>query len=183
MPQTTEARGWIMAWKHLRSFEVWVPNTSAARVTNTVWWFLHDLCPIDTLLKPDPGIAYPPTKERPCPKEDGSDLFGRAFFEPDLGVCLITGQGPIVRRPLLTRAEVRRSNAANDPTIATGSHHTLIYKQICTGEEHYSSLAEILHWIASGPLLRPPTPPDTVTAPGAPVTTPEYVPATLRYVP
>jgi hypothetical protein len=30
---------------HLRSFEVWVPSTSAARITNTVWWFLHDVSP------------------------------------------------------------------------------------------------------------------------------------------
>jgi hypothetical protein len=30
------------AMNHLRSFEVWVPNTSAARITNTVWWFLDE---------------------------------------------------------------------------------------------------------------------------------------------
>jgi hypothetical protein len=47
------------ALDHLRAFEVWVPNTSAARITNTVWWFLKDLEPDTTLLLADTSIAYP----------------------------------------------------------------------------------------------------------------------------
>jgi hypothetical protein len=95
------------ACEHLRSFEVWVPHTSAPRVTNTVWWFLSDMSPDDTLISPRPDLAYPPTKSRPHPQANGSDLIGRAFFEPDLGVCLITGQGPVTQKQMSTRAEMR----------------------------------------------------------------------------
>jgi hypothetical protein len=62
------------ALNQLRAFEVWVPNTSAARITNTVWWFLKDLEPAATLLQEDTAIAYPPTKSRPNPRDNGSDL-------------------------------------------------------------------------------------------------------------
>ena len=47
------------AMEHLRSFDVWVPNTSAPRITNTVWWFLHDLTPDDALLSADTNLMYP----------------------------------------------------------------------------------------------------------------------------
>ena len=43
---------------HLRAFEVWVPNTSAPRITNTVWWFMHDVRPDTALLGIDPSHAY-----------------------------------------------------------------------------------------------------------------------------
>jgi hypothetical protein len=45
---------------HHRAFEV--PNTSASRITNTVWWFLHDVHPDHSLLYAPCGLAYPPTK-------------------------------------------------------------------------------------------------------------------------
>jgi hypothetical protein len=57
---------------HLRSFEVWVPNTSAARITNTVWWFLDEK-PDSILLRPE---AYPPSRSRPNPRDDGTDMVG-----------------------------------------------------------------------------------------------------------
>jgi hypothetical protein len=70
------------AENHLRAFEVWVPNTSAPRVTNTVWRFLHDDIAADTpLLNPESHLAYPPSKARPEPRDNGSDLIGRTFFE------------------------------------------------------------------------------------------------------
>jgi hypothetical protein len=139
--------------------------------------------PDDTLISPRSELAYPPTKSRPYPQANGSDLIGRAFFEPDLGVCLITRQGPVAQKQMFTRAEMRRTTLGSDPAIALGSHHTLAYKQIDTGEEHFSSLAEILHWIDTGPLLQPPKDQTPVNTIDAPVTTPVYVPASLQYVP
>jgi hypothetical protein len=80
------------AEQHLRSFDVWMPNTSAPRVTNTVWWFLHDkLTANDGLLLPDNDLAYPPSKARPYPRDNGTNLIGRAFLELDMGVCIVTG--------------------------------------------------------------------------------------------
>ncbi len=172
------------AIEHLRSFEVWVPNTSAPRITNTVWWFLHDLAPDDALLSADTNLMYPPSKARPFPMDDGSDLIGRAFLEPELGICLLTGQGPVTYKQMSTRAVARRNNSTNDPLIVTGSHYTLTYKQIDTGEVNFSSLTEILFWIESGPLLQPPESHQPITnATNAPVTTPPCVPASLQYIP
>ncbi len=66
---------------HLRAFEVWVPNTSAPRITNTVWWFLHDgILPDASLLDSDTRLAYPPSKALPDPRDNGSDLIGRDCF-------------------------------------------------------------------------------------------------------
>ena len=174
------------ATDHFRSFHVWVPNASAPRVTNTIWWFLNDdLVPDTTLLTPDVNLAYPPTKARPQPRDNGADLIGRAFFEPELGICLITGLGPVSNKRMSTRARKRSNQSDNVPLIAPGSHNTLLYKQIGQTEEHYSSLSEILFWIEHGPLLQPPqfplhAPTNHTTAP---ITTPSYVPATLQDVP
>jgi hypothetical protein len=168
---------------HLRAFEVWVPNTSAPRITNTVWWFLHDNVAADApLLDPEARLAYPPSKDRPTPRDNGSDLIGRAFFEPELGVCIITGLGPVVHNQMSSRGRRQRHRAAGEPIIATGAHFTLMYKQTTTGEEHYSSLTEILNWIEIGPLLQPPVAPVPTNQTEAPITTPSFVPASVQYV-
>jgi hypothetical protein len=167
---------------HLRSFEVWVPNTSAARITNTVWWFLHDGEPDSSLLSMDMAHACPPSRDRPDPQPNGADLVGRAFFEPEIGVCLITGLGPVVRHKMATRVQLRRrDNQA--PLLCQGEHYTLTYTQTSTGEEHFSSLHEVLHWIQTGPALLPPEPQTPVNTTEAPITTPPFTPAMIQYVP
>jgi hypothetical protein len=168
---------------HFRAFEVWVPNTSASRISNTVWWFMHDVTPDPALLQMDLAHAYPPTRSRPDPKPNGADLIGRVFVEPEIGVCQITGLGPVTNHRLATRAQVKRQRNDGDPALPQGSHYTLTYQQTNTGEEHFSSLTEILHWMASGPLLQSPTALVPTNATAAPITTPAYVPATIQYVP
>ena len=111
------------ALDHLRSFEVWVPNTSAPRVTNTVWWFLANLEPDTTLTNPDLALAYPPTKARPHPRNDGTDLIGRTFCDPDLGACLIIGTGPVTHHRMPSRAAQSRQRESNAPPLPTGAHH------------------------------------------------------------
>jgi hypothetical protein len=157
---------------HLRSFEVWVPNTSAPQITNTVWWFLKDLQPDETLLQPNATTAYPPTLARPIPRDNGSDLIGRNFVEPELGICAITGTGPVVHKPLTTRAQMQQHRRSSHPSapIAPGAHYTLRYQQRTT--EHYSSVAEVFQWIALGPLLSPPPAEVGNQAARAPITTP-----------
>jgi hypothetical protein len=56
------------------------------RISGTVWWFRKRF-PTDESPLHDPAneIAYPPTKHRPNPAKDGSDLLGRVFPEPELG--------------------------------------------------------------------------------------------------
>jgi hypothetical protein len=58
-----------------------------------------------------------------------------------------------------------------------------ISRQTTTGEEHYSSLTEILYWIDTGPLLQPPHDPVSANQTNAPIITPLQVPATVQYVP
>ncbi len=113
--------------------------------------------PSQDLLQLDLTIAYPPTRDRPNPSDDGSDLLGRHFLEPELGVCCITGLGPILHKVISTRAERnQQSLPESEPTLPTGAHYTLFYRQKLTNAEHVSSITEILHWIKIGPILQPP---------------------------
>jgi hypothetical protein len=89
--------------------------------------------PSQDLLQLDPNIAYPPTRDRPNPSDDGSDLLGRHFLEPELGVCHITALGPILHKVISTRAERnQQSLPGSEPTIPTGAHYTLCYRQKLT---------------------------------------------------
>jgi hypothetical protein len=144
------------ALNHFRAFELWMPNTSAARITNTVWWFMHDVSPAASLLEMDPNHVYPPTRNRPDPEPNGADLIGRAFIEPEIGVCHITGLGPVTRHTMPTRAQKQRQRHDDEPAIQPGTNYTLTYTQENSDAEHFSSVAEILNWIASGPILQPP---------------------------
>jgi hypothetical protein len=168
---------------HFRAFEVWVPNTSAARITNTVWWFMHDVRPDTALLEADETHAYPPTKSRPDPQPNGADLIGRVFIEPEIGVCHITGLGPVTHHRMVSRAQAKRQRLDETCALPQGSHYTLTYVQQDSGEEHYSSLTEILDWIVSGPILQAPSTIAPTNATTAPITTPLNVPATIQYVP
>jgi hypothetical protein len=79
--------------------------------------------PSHDLLQLDSNIAYPPTRDRPNPSEDGFDLLGRHFLEPELGVCYITGLGPVLHKVISTRAERNQQNLPeSEPTIPTGAH-------------------------------------------------------------
>jgi hypothetical protein len=115
---------------HLRSFHVWVTHTSASRITNTVWWFLPDVAADSTLVQASGTLTYPPTKARPDPRDNGIDLVGRHFIEPELGVCVIIGPGPVIIKKLATRAQIRQQQKSNEPAIGSGSHFTLRYRHI-----------------------------------------------------
>jgi hypothetical protein len=110
-------------------------------------------------------------------------MVGRHFVEPELGVCVIMGPGPVTTMTLPTRAQIARQRKSTDQPIRTGSHYTLRYRQTDTNEEHSSSVAEILQWIAAGPLLQPPTTVVSQNLTDAPITAPPYVPATIQFVP
>jgi hypothetical protein len=140
--------------------------------------------PDQELLRLAPEIAYPPTRDRPNPQDNGADLLGRHFVEPEIGVCCITDLGPIIHKAIDTRADRnQRMRLGTEPPILAGAHYTLCYRQLLTGAEHISSVTEIINWIKNGPILQPPTlinpevngiPPNATT----PLTT-----TTLQYVP
>jgi hypothetical protein len=53
------------ALNHFRSFNIWIPSTSALRIANTVWWFMAPIKPSQEFLQLDLDVAYPPTRNRP----------------------------------------------------------------------------------------------------------------------
>jgi hypothetical protein len=122
-----------------------------------------------------PGCSLP-TNASPI-----SDLLGRHFVEPELGVCCITALGPIGRKHANTRAERNQLRAPGaEPPIPAGLHYNLYYNQLLTQTEYLSSVNEILNWIQIGPVL-PPNVEDANVNGTLPITTP---PATaLLYVP
>jgi hypothetical protein len=65
------------ALNYYRSFNIWVPSTSASRIAYTVWWFMAPIKPSQEFLQLDLDLAYPPTRPRPDPHKDGSNLLGR----------------------------------------------------------------------------------------------------------
>jgi hypothetical protein len=146
------------AMRHFRGFHIWVPQTAAARVSGTVWWFLKPFVPDEDLLSPDNSrVLYPPTKDRLAPSVDGSDLLGRCFLDPSLGVCCITRLGPIL--------------TPDDDTLAV----TLHYRCLSTQGEHIATVDQIAQWIRDGPLLSPPSE-EVGRDPSAPVSYPMYAP-------
>jgi hypothetical protein len=166
-----------------RAFEVWMPNTSASRIANAVWWFMHDVSPAVSSLQMDSNHAYPPTRNRPKPKPNGADLIGCAFIEPEIGVCHITVLGTVTRHTMPTRAQTQWQRVDDEPAIQPGANYTLTYTQASAGDDHFSSIAEILNWIASGPIQQPTVLLVPSNGTTATITTPAFVPATIQYVP
>jgi hypothetical protein len=82
-----------------------------------------------------------------------------------------------------SRAQRKRLRATEAPALRLGDHFTLTYRQADTGEEHFSSVDEVVFWIKTGPLLQPPTAQPDYNPLGAPITTPSYTPSTLQFVP
>jgi hypothetical protein len=66
----TEAIYFGPALHHFRAFRVWVPQTSALRITATVWWFFPSFKPDENLVRlQDTTISYPPNRDRSHPKQ------------------------------------------------------------------------------------------------------------------
>ena len=127
------------AIRHFRGFEVWVPQTASKRVTGTVWWFLKPVEPDSELLSPDNSdILYPLTRVRPHPTADGSDMLGRCFLEPNLGVCCITRLGPELEDG------------------SEGLTASLHYRCLSSQAEFLSPVSHIEKWILEGPILQRP---------------------------
>ena len=146
------------AMRHFRGFDIWVPQTSATRVSGTVWWFLAPCVPDDDLLLPDNDhLLYPGHNQRLSPLNDGSDLLGRCFQDPKAGMCCVTRLGPIMEHE---------------------QHEfvpTLHYRCLQTRSEFIATVTQIANWIQDGPII--PRPIRTPTRPSAaPVTYPTYFP-------
>jgi hypothetical protein len=95
--------------------------------------------PSQEFLQLDLDVAFPPTRHRPDPQKDGSDLLGRYFVEPELGVCCIAALGSIARKHANTITERNQLSAPGaEPPIPAGLHYTLYYNQLLTQTKYLS---------------------------------------------
>ncbi len=153
------------AMRHFRAINIWVPLTSAQRVSGTVWWFLKLFVPDDDLLSPDNyNILYPSKKERINPSPDGSDLLEQCIFEPQLGICCVTRMAPAL---------------SQDEAAVVPSLH---YRCLATQGEYFSTVAQIVQWLTDGPVLQPPNH-DLIKPGAAPVTYPHCLPIPIQHEP
>jgi hypothetical protein len=130
---------------------------------------MEPIKPSQEFLQLDLDVAYPPTRHRPDPQKGGSDLLGRHFVEPELGVCCNTRTA---------RSQLRAPGA--EPPIPAGLHYTLYYNQLLTQTKYLSLVTEILNWIQIGPVL--PSNVEEANVNGTlPITTPPVT--ALLYVP
>jgi hypothetical protein len=123
---------------HYRCHSVFVPATSAVRISDTLSHFPEPLFPFEA---PPRGLPPPdPTADRPSPQFDGLDLLGRQFIDPELGACTVIGAGtPVFLQP-------RTGNLGPDPLLPSGWHPTLRYQTVANRIES-SSVTEIARWV------------------------------------
>jgi hypothetical protein len=69
------------ALQHFRAFRIWMPQTSALRVSVTVWWFFPPYMLDDSLITlQDTTVSYPPSRHRPnAPKPTVLTSSGASF--------------------------------------------------------------------------------------------------------
>ncbi len=135
------------------------------RVSGTVWWFLAPFMPDDDFLSGDNyHIMYPEHNKRLFPQDNGSDLLGRCFCDPQVGLCCITRMGPLIQN----------NDQELDPTLH--------YRCLTTQAEYVATVAQIETWITQAPSIpRPQIPLSRKNA--APVTYPSYAPHEVSPIP
>ncbi len=81
------------ALTHYRCHRVYVVSTRLERITLTL---AHFTLPFFHFAASDlPPLPIPdPSSTRPSPTLDGTDLIGRVFNDPDLGLCRVVEVGP-----------------------------------------------------------------------------------------
>jgi hypothetical protein len=128
------------ALTHYRCQRVYVVSSRSERITLTLAHFplplfhfaASDLPPIPT---PDPSATRPP------PTLDGTDLIGRVFNDPDLGLCRVVEVGPLHRL-----APGEGNLDPTGPHLQAGWVPTLRYTSL-GGATHTSSVTEVAEWV------------------------------------
>ena len=134
------------ALTHYRCQRVYIVSSCSERITLTLAHFplplFHfaatDLPPPPT---PDPFATHP------SPTLDGTDLIGRVFNDPDLGLCRVVEVGPPHRL-----APGEGNFDPTGPQIQAGWVPTLRYTSL-GGATHTSSATEVAEWVQT---LAPP---------------------------
>ena len=117
---------------HYRCSWVYVVRTTATRTSATLD---HYPDPLFHFEDPSPSAAVP-LPDRLDPSADGSDLIGRWFRCPDLGVCRVMELGPP------SRLAPGTAISAAGPVSATLNYSTT------DGQYHTASVVEVADWLA-----------------------------------
>ena len=107
------------SFNHYRCWNVYIVHTGSTRHTDTLDHYPDPLFHFESANPHDPSL--PPVEGRPDPQPDGSDLVGRWFREPDLGLCQVVETGPPFQLP------PGAGNRAPGLQLAARLHHTLYY--------------------------------------------------------
>jgi hypothetical protein len=124
---------------------VFVPRTGVTRVSDTLDHFPDPLFPFEDPAS-DP-VLPDPTSDRPNPTYDGSDLTGREFLDPDLGVGQVVGPSA----PLFLSSQT--GNLEADPYLSPRWQPTLLYKSV-DSKNHRFAVSEVARWV----VIHPPHP-------------------------
>ena len=143
------------ATDHYRCDKVFIAQTQTPSISHTV---AHYPDPLFHWANPETppalAIAHP---LRPHPTPDGSDLLGKGFVDPELGLCTVSSLAdPILLQP-------GTGNLTPGVQLAPGYHHALVYSDP-TGSLHTSSVPEVAQWVCT---LPPPEPIPPVPVPSA----------------
>jgi hypothetical protein len=155
------------ALTHYCCQRVYVVAIRSERITLTL---AHFPLPLFYFAESDLPSSPDPSSTRPFPTLDGTDLIGRVFNDPDLGLCRVVEVGPPHR---LVPSEGNLDPTS--PQLQAGWVPTLR----CTslgGATHTSSITEVAEWVqtlAPSDLFPPPlvlspppyTPPPTLPPP------------------
>jgi hypothetical protein len=106
---------------------------------------------------PPPLSATHPLRPHPTP--DGSDLLGKGFVDPELGLCTVSSLAdPILLQPAT-------GNLTPGLHLAPSYQHALMYSNP-TGRLHTSSVPEAAQWVCTPPPPEPNIPPVPVPSAG-----------------
>jgi hypothetical protein len=128
------------ALTHYRCHRVYIVFTRSERITLT---HAHFPLPYFHFAESDlpPPLPISTTSARSSPTLDGTDLIGRVFNDPDLGLCSVTEVGPRLR---LAPGEGNLNPTG--PHLQAGWVPTLRYTSL-GGATHTSSVTEVAEWV------------------------------------
>jgi hypothetical protein len=158
-----------LALTHYRCHRVYVVSSRTARITLTL---AHFPLPFFHFAESDlpPPLPTSPTSTRPSPTLDGTDLIGRVFDDPDLGLCQVIGVGPRLRL-----APGEGNLDPTGPQLQAGWVPTLRYTSL-GGATHTSSVTEVAEWVQtlapSDPSPSPPVPNQSPSSPSPTTSSP-----------
>ncbi len=164
------------ALTHYRCQRVYGVTTRSERITLTLAHFPLPLLVFHFAESDLPPPSTPdPSSTRTSPTLDGTDLIGRVFNDPDLGLCRVVEVGPPHRL-----APGEGNLDPTGPQLQAGWVPTLRYTSL-GGATHTSSVIEVAEWVQTLDPSDLSAPPPILPSP--PYTPPPHTPSACTTTP